>query len=154
MPSCVVADASCLIDLARIDRLNVLRDLFAEITIPAAVYREVVEQGHGRPGSAAVKATPWIRRQEVQDQLAVRALRVNQLGQGECDAMILALEQDADFLILDYARARKAALALALPVIGTVAVLHKAAEKGLIQDLDVVEEQLAQVGFRFVESGA
>jgi predicted nucleic acid-binding protein len=154
MPSCVVADSSCLIGLARIDRLSILKDLFAEITIPGAVYREVVEQGQGRPGAEAVKAAAWIRRQEVQDQLAVRTLRVNQLGQGECEAMILALEQDADFLILDDARARKAALALALPVIGTVAVLHRAAEKGLIQDLDVVLEQLAQVGFRFVEFGA
>lgn len=153
MSSCVVADSSCLIGLARIDRLTVLRDLFVEIEIPGAVYHEVVEQGKGRPGAEAVKSAAWIRRQEVKDQLAVRALCVNHLGQGECEAMILALEQDADFLILDDARARKAALALALPIIGTVAVLHKAAEKGLIQDLNVVLEQLAQAGFRFVEFG-
>lgn len=131
--------------------MTVLKDLFAEIEIPGAVYHEVVEQGKGRPGAEAVKAATWIRQQEVQDQLAVRALRVNQLGRGECEAMILALEQGADFLILDDARARKAALALSLPVIGTVAVLHQAAEKGLIQDLDVVLARLQQVGFRFVE---
>jgi uncharacterized protein len=150
MPSCVVADASCLIGLARIDRLTLLQDLFSEIQIPGAVYREVVEQGAGRPGAAAVKAAAWIRRQEVQDQLAVRALRVNQLGQGECEAMVLALERGADFLILDDARARRAALALSLPVIGTVAIVHKAAEKGFLRDLDETLARLRKAGFRFV----
>ena len=151
MSSCVVADSSCLIGLGRIDRLTLLKNLFSEIQIPGAVYREVVEQGAGRPGAEAVKVAAWIRRQEVQDQLAVRALRVNQLGQGECEAMVLAFEQGADFLILDDARARRAALTLALPVIGTVAVLHKAAEKGFLRDLDETLTRLRQAGFRFVE---
>ena len=151
MSSIVVADSSCLIGLARIDRLAVLKDLFAEILVPDAVYREVVDRGAGRPGADAVRTALWIRRQQVKDQLAVRTLRINRLGLGECEAMVLALECAAAFLILDDAKARRAALALDLPVVGTVAVLHKAAEKGLLPDLDDALERLRQAGFRFVD---
>ncbi|WP_295456811.1 DUF3368 domain-containing protein [uncultured Thiodictyon sp.] len=65
--------------------------------------------------------------------------------------MVLAVERSADFLILDDARARRAALALALPVIGTVAILHKAAEKGFLRDLDETLVRLRQAGFRFAD---
>jgi uncharacterized protein len=151
MSSTVIADSSCLIGLARIDRLTLLKDLFTEILVPDAVYREVVDQGAGRPGADAVRAAPWIRCQHVKDQLAVRTLRVNRLGLGECEAIVLALECGANFLILDDAKARRAALALDLPVVGTVAVLHKAAEKGLLRDLDGALARLRQAGFHFVQ---
>jgi uncharacterized protein len=151
MSKLVVADSSCLIGLSKIGRLAVLRDLFGEIWIPTAVYHEVVEKGAGRPGADAVQAADWILRKSVQDRLAVKTLRVNQLGLGECEAMVLALEQQADFLILDDGNARKAALALELPVIGTAALLHKAAEKGLLADLTSVLAQLHSAGFRFPE---
>ena len=150
MSEVVIADSSCLIGLSKIGKLEVLRDLFGEIRIPPAVYHEVVVRGAGRAGADQVKSASWIRQQAAQDDLAVRALRVNQLGLGECESMVLALEQQADFLILDDAAARRVALALDLPVIGTIAVLHKAAEKGLLPDLPAVLHCLQQAGFRFV----
>ncbi len=65
--------------------------------------------------------------------------------------MVLALEQQADLLVLDDGNARKAALALELPVIGTITILHKAAQKGLLADLSGILEHLKRVGFRFVD---
>jgi predicted nucleic acid-binding protein len=147
----VVADSSCLIGLSKIGQLDILRELFGEIRVPAAVYHEVVIMGAGKPGAEAVKAAEWIIRQEVKDELAVKTLRVNPLGLGECEAMVLALEQRADFLILDDGNARKAALALELPVIGTLAILHQAAQKGLLADLPETLERLKRAGFRFAD---
>jgi hypothetical protein len=46
----VVSDSSTLIHLSAIGRLALLRELFDELTIPPAVWREVVEQGKGRAG--------------------------------------------------------------------------------------------------------
>jgi predicted nucleic acid-binding protein len=60
MSEIVVADSSCLIALARSGQLDVLRALFGQITIPAAVYDEVVSQGAGRPGSDEVAQAKWI----------------------------------------------------------------------------------------------
>lgn len=41
------------------------------------------------------------------------------------------------------------ALELSLPVIGTVAVLTKAVEKGIIDELQSILEELRRAGFRF-----
>lgn len=38
----VVADASTLIGLSRIKKLNLLRELYGEVVIPQSVYDEVV----------------------------------------------------------------------------------------------------------------
>ena len=50
----VVSNASPLITLARIGRLDSLRKLFTVVHIPVEVYHEVVTAGAGMPGAAAV----------------------------------------------------------------------------------------------------
>ena len=149
MSKVVIADSSCLIGLSKIGRLEVLRDLFGEVFIPQAVYHEVVEKGAGKAGSDSVRVAKWIVCKSIDNQLAAKALHINHLRAGECEAMILAIESKADFVIIDDGNARKSALALELPVIGTVSILHKAAEKGFLNDLLDVLMQLKNVGFRF-----
>jgi hypothetical protein len=41
----VVSNASPLINLARVGKLDLLRDLYGEIIIPDAVWHEVVKDG-------------------------------------------------------------------------------------------------------------
>lgn len=52
----VVSDTSVLIHLARIDRFNLLRQLYSEIIVPEAVWRETVVEGEGRPGTSELKS--------------------------------------------------------------------------------------------------
>jgi len=145
----VVADSSCLISLSRIGKLEVLHELFGEIIIPGAVYYEVVVRGEGRIGAEDVKKAEWIKKHKVQNALAVRAFKVN-LGAGESEAIALASESKADFLILDDFKARQTAEELSLEVIGTVAVLQKAEEKRIIDNLQSVLQDLRNVGFYFL----
>lgn len=149
MSKIVVADSSCLISLSRIGKLAVLHELFGEIIIPEAVYYEVVIRAEGRVGSEEVKKAKWIKKQKVQNALAVRAFKVN-LGAGESEAIALASERKVDFLILDDFKARQTAEELSLAVIGTVAVLQKAEEKGIIDNLQSVLQDLRNVGFYFL----
>lgn len=51
----VISDSSTLIHLAVIDQLALLKKFYGRITIPPAVWREVVEQGGGRAGAADVE---------------------------------------------------------------------------------------------------
>jgi predicted nucleic acid-binding protein len=148
MSDVVVSDSSCLIALSKIGHLEILQKLFGNIVIPAAVYREVVIQGAGKPGAGEVAQAEWIKSFEVQDRLAVRTLKLT-LGEGESEAIVLASEQQAKFLVLDDWKARQMALGLSLPVIGTVAVLGKAVEKGFLSDLTSLLDQLCDHGFRF-----
>jgi len=148
MSKIVIADSTCLIGLSKIGKLDILRQLFGKILIPAAVFHEVVVLGAGRSGADEVKNAEWIETQEVENQLAVKAFRLT-LGAGESEAIVLALESEADFIILDDWKARQMALGLSLSVIGTVAVLTKAAEKGIIDDLHAILKELRKAGFRF-----
>ncbi len=61
----------------------------------------------------------------------------------------MASEVKADFLILDDGNARKVAAELSLPIIGTKAVLAKAAEKNIITDMPAVLAALRNTGFWF-----
>lgn len=59
----VISNASPLIALTGINLLHILNDLWKEIIIPEAVYKEVVINGEGKPGVAAIKSacTSWIK---------------------------------------------------------------------------------------------
>ena len=56
----VVSDSSPLIALACLSQLELLRILYEEITIPQAVYDEVVQAGEGRQGATAVAEASWV----------------------------------------------------------------------------------------------
>lgn len=59
----VVVDSSPLIALARIERLELLREMFGDIVVPSAVWSEVVMSGLDKTGAREVTASGWIRRQ-------------------------------------------------------------------------------------------
>lgn len=46
----IVSNASALINLARISKLQSLHELYGEIIVPEAVWREVVVEGAEQPG--------------------------------------------------------------------------------------------------------
>jgi uncharacterized protein len=148
MSKVVVADSSCLIALSKIGKLNILHILFGEITIPQAVYDEVIIKGEGYPYAINAAECLWMKTQQVENQLAVQTLRT-MLGRGESETIILATQIDADYLILDDKKARIHAQALSLPVIGTVAVVQKAVEKNIISDFPSILKELATAGFRY-----
>ena len=50
-----ISDSSTLIHLAKIERLDLLNAFYDKIIIPQAVWKEVVEEGRGRAGSAEVE---------------------------------------------------------------------------------------------------
>ncbi|XCN74088.1 MAG: DUF3368 domain-containing protein [Candidatus Electrothrix aestuarii] len=148
MSKIVIADSSCLIGLCKINKLFVLEKIFENILIPEAVYHEVVIKGKGRQGAEEVKNSDWIEQRKIMNTLAVKALRIG-LGPGESEAIILADECKADFLILDDLKARQTAEELGLTVVGTVALLKKAWEKDLIESFEDTLTDLSNVGFRF-----
>lgn len=137
----IVADASPLIALARIGRLEMLRDLFGSICIPDAMWREVVEDGVDRAGADAVTQADWISRHSVRDEALVSVLRLD-LGAGEAEAIVLARETGAEVFLIDERLGRAAARRLGLRVTGLVGALIEARERGLLPDAATVVEEL------------
>lgn len=68
----VVADASTLIGLSRIEQLVLLRDLYGEIVIPQSVYDEVVTES--KHGSERIKAAKYLKVEKVSDSKGVELL--------------------------------------------------------------------------------
>ena len=129
----VVCDSSPLINLARIGALALLRQLFDEIWIPKAVWTEVVERGRGRPGAVEVANAQWIHRRAVHDRHLADALQMD-LGPGESEALVLAIEMKADLLIVDDYFARAFSQAMKVRYVGLLGVLLLAKKRGLITE--------------------
>ena len=71
----VVSNASPLINLARIGKLTLLRDLYGELIVPEAVWQEVVVEGAGQPGADAVESATWIKTQAATNRQLVNAFK-------------------------------------------------------------------------------
>ena len=137
----VVVDASPLIALARIERLELLREMFGGIVVPSAVWREVAAAGLDKAGAGQVATAEWISRQDVADQSAVEHLQ-RDLGAGEAEAIVLARELQADLLIMDEALGRGIARSSGLPTVGLVGVLIEARKRSLLPEAGSIAEAL------------
>jgi predicted nucleic acid-binding protein len=94
-----------------------------------------------------ISDTPdWIRVAEV-DESELTALDESQLHLGELEALALAHRIHADFLILDEKATRRVAEKHILTVVGTLGVLEKADEEGLLGDFSTVVERLDDTNF-------
>ncbi len=130
----IVSNASPLINLSRIGQLRLLPALYGEIYIPEAVWQEVVVAGANLPGAEDVATATWIKRGTVTNLSLVQALRQD-LDAGEAEAITLALELQAELLLMDEALGRETARHLGQRVIGIIGVLVEARHKGLIHAL-------------------
>jgi predicted nucleic acid-binding protein len=131
--------------LARIGRLALLRQFASQVVAPHAVFQEVIGQG-SRPGEVEVNQGSWISRQPVRDAHRVALLQA-ELARGEAEAIVLAGEINADFIILDDARARQIAQRNGLRVIGLLGLLIRAKELGLIDAIKPLRDNMIKAGF-------
>ncbi|MGL5832314.1 MAG: hypothetical protein ACRC1Z_03675 [Waterburya sp.] len=91
----VVTNSTCLIGLERIERLDILPQVFNSVFAPPAVAKEVRT------------SLDWLKIQAVANPSVVIALRT-QMDEGEAEAIALSLELENVLLILDVERRQKA----------------------------------------------
>lgn len=135
----VIADASPLIALHQIEQISLIEHLFDRILIPSAVSREV---------SPSLPTLPaWIIARDLAQPIGPEILRAS-LGAGESETLALAFEVGASLVILDERPARKLALVLGLPVVGTAGILLAAKRAGFIPEVRSLLDTLIENGFR------
>lgn len=149
-PMLVVSNTSPILNLAIINQLFLLQQQFGKVLIPKAVVEEL-KISENRPGSAIIQdaiASGWIEVQEAHDQSLTRLLKQT-LDQGESEAISLALELNADWILLDEREGRKTAKFLGLQVTGILGILLRAEQDGQLESLPVaINNLIHQAGFR------
>jgi predicted nucleic acid-binding protein len=120
----VVCDAGPLIHLDQLDCLDLLAD-FSRVVVPDVVWREVE---HHRP-TALDQKTIRLERLEPREEPSAELISLHRLlalHAGEVQALQLAQELDADFLLTDDSAAKLAAKTLHVSAHGTLGVLLRA----------------------------
>ena len=139
----VVADAGPLRYLVVIDSIHVLPRLFPRIIVPPAVVAELRHPHAPETVRRWGESLPsWIQVQRPDFTHEPR-----RLDAGESEAIGLALQLGASLVLLDEREARKEAVRLGLAVAGTVGILERAAEIGLL-DLDAAFVRLTATNYR------
>ena len=140
----VVADASPIILLSRVGRLDLLPALYGRLVVPAPVYREVAQVG--KPGSADLSAEPWVELVETDPSDPVFTNLRRNLDLGEAAALAVAKALSADLVLMDDRQGRRAAATLGLSVKGTLGILLAAKRGGFLDKVGPLVAALVEQG--------
>lgn len=139
-----IVNASPLILLGKVGRLNLLVALADELIVPRAVLREVQAR---KNETAITEHLKQEQRFHIAEDTAVPPLLLAwDLGAGETQVIALALKSNRKRVVLDDLEARRCARAMDLPLIGTLGVVTRAKRLGIIERARPVIQQLRQVG--------
>jgi len=142
----VICDVSPIQYLYQAGLLDLLRLRYGAVTIPTAVAAELREGALRGVDLPAVEALDWIRIRQPAGRLLLPI--ITDLGAGEREVLALGTETPDSLVILDDALARRYARMLKLALTGTLGVLLKAKETGLLPAVAPVLDSLQKLRFR------
>ena len=145
----VIVNSTPLIALSKAECLDVLKELYGEITVPEAVFREVSAKND--IVKRKLTTSDWIHVERIEDAKSRRMYKAK-LHDGEVEVMILAQEHESNHLvIIDDEAARKTAEFLELTLTGTMGVLIKAKQQGIIATVMPIVRHMEENGIFFSE---
>jgi uncharacterized protein len=147
----IVSDTSPINNLAAINQLHLLHQLYGTVLIPESVYRELTDPNFSVAGATEVQTFDWIQTRSVSDRTIIEALS-SELDVGEAEAIALALEIQADQVLIDERRGRLVAARLNLRYTGILGILVEAKSQGLIAEVKPLLDALVnRAGFWVAE---
>lgn len=94
----VVLDTTPIIALLKLSRLDILKALYGEVSVPHAVFQEI-EAGKHKRYYQDLSKIDWINIGTVQDKQVLKYFL--DLDEGEAETIILATEIGADVVVID-----------------------------------------------------
>jgi hypothetical protein len=142
----VVSNTSPVVNLAAVGRLDLLRLLYGSVQIPAAVFEELTSQP-SQLGGVQVQSFPWIAIRPVRNRTLVTSL-LGELDPGEAEAIALAIESQADLLLIDERLGRRVAARFGVRFTGLIGALVEAKQRGYVATLKpFLDELIHRAGF-------
>lgn len=145
----VICNTSHLQYLHQIGQLSILPALVGSIVVPPAVLAELdagIAKGLDLP---QLENLQWIR---IQAPIGAKAASlITDLGPGESQVLMLALEMPGSVALLDDALARRVATAKGIPIKGTLGLLLDAKRAGHLPAVKPSLDRLQELGFRIAQ---
>jgi predicted nucleic acid-binding protein len=142
----VVSNTSPLLNLALIDRLELLQNQFSKVEVPRQVWDEIQAGTRGKDALEELRNNDFLEVVSVAEDELFRELHQN-IDRGEAAALRYALEKDADLVLLDEKEARNVARRHDLPRTGVIGTLLKGAKSGAVDDMAEELDALQEAGF-------
>jgi uncharacterized protein len=143
----LVCDTTIPLYLGRIGQIDLLPALFASVYIPEQVCLELDMGRVLRPDTVDPRSLVWIELVPV-PQALIDSLPPNRLGTGE-RAVIAYVQGHRGYVAgMDDLRARQLAEAIGLKVTGTLGILLRAKQAGLIPAVKPLVDDVTSQGFR------
>jgi len=142
----VICNTSPLQYLHQSRQLALLPALAGSVTIPPAVREELAEGRRRGVDLPVPENLDWVT---VRAPAAISAERlIRDLGRGETEVLMLALESSDAVAVLDDALARRIAVSLGIRLTGTLGLLIDAKKIGRLAAVAPLLDQLQTLGFR------
>jgi uncharacterized protein len=145
----VICNTSPLQYLHQIGQLSIIPALVGSIIVPPAVLVELdagIAKGLDLPQPENLK---WIR---IQAPISAKAASlITDLGPGESQVLMLALEMPGSIALLDDSLARRMAIANGIAIKGTLGLLLDAKRAGYLITVRPSLDRLQELGFRLAE---
>lgn len=145
-----VVNASPIILLGKIGRLDILTFLDAKLQVPSTVVEEISVGLDGTALSIELRGLPSV---QIVPQVSVPpAIAHWELDAGESQVLSIALETPNCEVLIDDLAARKCARTLGFSMIGTVGVIALCKKRGHIAAVRPVLNQLLESGLRLSDT--
>lgn len=149
----IISNATPLIYLAKLGKIEILKKIFKKIVIPKKVYEEIVKgKEQGFTDSLIIERAikgKWIEVRQVKEQEDLLKFSP-ELDIGEVAVLSLALKSKPHLILIDDASARAVAESFGFNVKGTIYILLRAYKKKILKKSEIKEliEKLISLGFR------
>jgi uncharacterized protein len=139
----IISDTSSISNLLLIGKLSLLQILYDQLIIPEVVFQEIKALEAFGIDTSSIQSADWISIQPVRDRTLVQKLEA-EIDLGEAEAIALAIELNADRLLIDERIGRQVAQRYGLKITGLLGVLVSAKQDNIIPELKPMLDQLIQ----------
>ena len=141
----VVSDTSPITNLIQVGHLHLLNLIFQEIIITDKVYAELCQLPEQQE---ILTAEIWIIRRSPKNKDLIAELE-EQIESGEAASIVLALEINADQLLIDEKKGRAVAQSFGLKITGLLGILLRAKKDGYLDLVKpVLDNLMTKTSFR------
>ena len=136
----VVSDTSAITNFLQVGQLSLLQKLFQKVFITPQVYSELCEIESQK---TEIDKLVWIGVIEPHNTILIHDLE-RRIDIGEASSIALAIELNADYLLIDERKGRNEAEKLGLKITGIIGVLLRAKSEKHIELIKPILYQLQQ----------